>query len=87
MPSVVDVVGPSNGFRYKDETGEFTFDAHPGTAVYCDYLQKIGIQLSESTINYAHECQRKIESINYIKELHGLFPELHRDYLREAKMI
>lgn len=87
LPSVISTMGRMNGFSYINNNGEKCFDAHPGTKVHCEYLLKVGIPLSQSTIDYAHECQNKIESITYIQDLQNLFPELQKDYIHLAKMM
>lgn len=87
LPGVLNVMGPPKGYRWKNRNGQPFYEGHPSTGVYCDYLLKVGIPLSQETIDYARECHNKIENIKYIEDIYMMFPELHVDYLRDAKMI
>ena len=87
LPSVISVMGPPKGYRWKNYNGDSYYEGHPSTGVYCDYLLKVGIPLSDTTIQFARDCHNKIENIQYVEELHTMFPELQKDHLRDAKMI
>jgi hypothetical protein len=43
---------------------------------YCNYLQAVGIPLSQSTIDYAIEAMAKIDTVVCVDDLKELFPNI-----------
>lgn len=78
FPSVMDTIG--NNIKcnhWIDDQNKPYIDCHPSTVNYRDYLLLLGFPLSQSTIEYANEVQRKIDQAEYIEEVRDLFPEIN----------
>ena len=50
-------------FTFKNDEGDDHIDYHPKTTKYAEYLEKIGIQLTDSTKQWAKECDEYTASI------------------------
>ena len=88
LPSVESIVGNPKVYHWINKDGGPHDEGHPGTLNYSEYLQAVGIPLSESTLAYARECQEKIENIKYAAHLEIVFPEINaRKTLYECNMI
>jgi hypothetical protein len=54
-------------------------DYHPSPTKYCNYLIKLGLPITQDSIDYAEECTQLIKDINHRDQFTALFPECH-DY-------
>jgi hypothetical protein len=52
-----------------------TYDYHPHTLHYANYLIKLGIDLPKSVVDYAHTSLEKIKKTEYFIDLDKVFPE------------
>ena len=59
-------------FTFKNDDGGDHIDYHPKTTKYAEYLEKIGIQLTDSTKQWAKECDEFTASIVNQDELNYL---------------
>lgn len=56
-------------FRFLHDDGSEFVDYHPKTKTYCDYLTKIGIDISQNTKDWASACDNKTQSIRSADDL------------------
>jgi hypothetical protein len=66
-------------FSFKNHLGEDQVDYHPKTVKYAEYLEKIGIQLSDSTKQWAQQCDEQTASIvnqDQLRHLHKWYETL-----------
>lgn len=78
FPSVMATIG--NNIKCKnwiDNQNKPYVDGHPSTINYRDYLLAIGFPISQNTIEYANDIQRKIDQLVYLDDLLKMFPEIN----------
>jgi len=76
LPSVVEIIKSTKTLHWKDKYGNTYYESHPNTTDYCKYLLEVGIPLSQRTIDYAKECQNKIDTVVCVDDLKELFPKI-----------
>jgi hypothetical protein len=52
-------------------------DYHPNPTRYCNYLIKLGIPITQDSIDYAEECTQLVADINHRDEFNTVFSECH----------
>lgn len=75
LPSVTSIIDSTKNWQWKDKHGDPYYESHPTSMDHCNYLLAVGIPLSQSTIDYANECQAKLDTVVYIDDLTTLFPK------------
>lgn len=59
-------------------TGEIREDYHPTPNRYCNYLIKLGIPITQASIDYANECTNIIATLKHRNDFTEAFPYCHR---------
>jgi len=75
LTSVNEIITSTKNWQWKDKHGDPDYESHPTPMDHCKYLLAVGIPLSQSTIDYANECQAKLDTVVYIDDLTTLFPK------------
>lgn len=52
-------------------------DYHPNTTRYCNYLIKLGLPITQASIDYARECTELLSTITHRDQFSVIFPECH----------
>jgi hypothetical protein len=76
LPSVTEIISSTKTWHWKDKDGNTYYESHPTTMDYCNYLQAVGIPLSQSTIDYAIEAMAKLDTVVCVDDLKELFPKI-----------
>lgn len=76
LPSVTEIISSTKTWHWTDSYGKPYYESHPTTMDYCNYLQAVGIPLSQSTIDYAIEALAKIDTVVCVDDLKELFPKI-----------
>jgi len=58
-------------------TGETREDYHPSPIRYCNYLVKLGLPITQDSIDYAKECNDIIATLKYRPDFTEKFPHCH----------
>lgn len=61
---------------FKMKHGEDYYDSHPWPIDYLNYLQSIGITLTENAIEYAKYANDFVENVVYLEDLYAEFPSI-----------
>lgn len=56
-------------FSFKNEDESDYVDYHPKTSKYCEYLSKVGINISADTVEWAQQCDNHTATIRYRSDL------------------
>jgi len=78
LPDLMSCQAPSgwkSGYSYEVD-GEIFDDYHPSVLDYCDYLKKLGFELSTKTMAWAGEQHLKMLNVKYKDELNETPPWL-----------
>lgn len=52
-------------------------DYHPNPIRYCNYLSKIGLPITQDSIDYAEECSQLLATITHRVQFADIFPQCH----------
>lgn len=67
-----------SGSYYRSEQSDGIFaDYHPNPIRYCNYLIKLGLPLTQDSIDYAEKCANIIADITHRNEFSIMFPDCH----------
>ena len=75
LPSLTEIIPTTKNWQWKDKNGDPYYESHPSPLDHCNYLLAAGIQLSQRTIDYANDCQAKLDTVVYVDDLITLFPK------------
>jgi hypothetical protein len=59
----------SNGYSYLQQDGNNFIDYHPTVPEYAEYLQKLGIQFSDTTMESVEEWHNMMKSVTHVDQL------------------
>jgi len=83
QPAMFDYLGRDwwiggKGLAYIHSQGGTPYhDYHPNTLVYCDYMRKIGIPITDVAIEYAEESYAKALLVKHQDEFDTLFADIN----------
>lgn len=60
-----------------------TYDYHPHTLDYANYLNKLGLNLPDKTLNYARMSLEKTKKTLYFRDLDRVFNYMHTDSVKK----